>query len=102
MDKKMNKAALELLSHPGETLQELIQDRGLDQQELAIRTGFSTKHIGEVLSGACDITLGFARAFENVFGTPAIFWTNLQTNYDREKLVLPSSSQRPEDMNIRR
>jgi len=55
-----------------------------------------------VLSGACDITPGFAQALERVFGTPAIFWTNLQANYDREKLVLLSSSPRPEDMNIRR
>ena len=91
MDKKINGLSLELLSHPGETLQELIQDRGMDQKELAIRSGFSTKHIGEVLSGACDITLGFARALEKVFGTPAIFWTNLQANYDRVKLALLSA-----------
>jgi len=30
MDKKINGLSLELLSHPGETIQELIQDRGLD------------------------------------------------------------------------
>ena len=55
-------------------------DSLMDQQELAIRSGFSTEHIGEVLFGACDITPGFAQVLERVFGTPAIFWINLQAN----------------------
>jgi len=87
----MNGLSLELLSHPGETLLELIQERGMDQKELAIRSGFSTKHISKVLSGEYDITAKFACALENVFGSPAIFWTNLQSTYDLEKMVLLSA-----------
>ena len=79
-----NGLSLELLSHPGETLYELIHDRGMDQKELAIRAGFSEKHISKVLSGTYDITAKFAYALEYVFGAPAIFWTELQANYDTE------------------
>jgi len=87
----MNGLSLELLSHPGETLFELIQDRGMDQKELAIRTGFSTKHISKVLSGEYDITARFAFALENVLDAPAVFWTNLQANYDLKKMVIISA-----------
>jgi len=90
MAKKKNGLSLELLSHPGETLRELIQDRGMDQKELAIRTGFSPKHISKVISGEYDITSRFAYALENVFGITAIFWTNLQSNYDLEKMLILS------------
>ena len=90
MVKKMNGLSLELLSHPGETLMELISDRGMDQKELAIRTGFSTKHISKVVSGEYDITNRFAYALENVFGINAIFWINLQAKYDLEKMAIMS------------
>ena len=91
MAKKLNGLSLELLSHPGETLLELMQDRGMDQKELAIRTGFSAKHISKVISGENDITVRFAYALENVFGVTAIFWTNLQANYDLEKMMILSA-----------
>lgn len=87
----MNGLSLELLPHPGDTLLELIQSRGMDQKELAIRTGFSQKHISKVIAGEYDITAKFAYALETVFSSPAIFWTNLQANYDLEKMTLMSA-----------
>jgi len=85
MAKKLSGLSPELLIHPGETVLELIEDRGMDQKELALRTGFSAKHISKVISGEYDITTRFAYSLETVFGVPASFWINLQANYDMEK-----------------
>lgn len=74
----------ELLIHPGETLQELLEDRGMEQSVLSKRTGFSEKHIGQVMAGNAPITESFARALETVFGVEAGFWLNLQSNYEME------------------
>ena len=74
----------ELLIHPGETVLEMIQDRNISQKELAIRTGFSEKHISTVISGQKNISAEFAMKLEYALGVPASFWRNLQTNYDLE------------------
>ena len=74
----------DMIIHPGETLRELIIDRGMKQSELAKRTGYSQKHISRVLNGADAITWRFAEALENVFGVSAKFWLNLQANFDLE------------------
>ena len=80
-----------MLSHPGETLSELIQDRGMNLKELAIRTGFSEKHISKVIAGDSGIPTDFAYALQTVFDIPAVFWTNLQANYDIEKITISCS-----------
>lgn len=74
----------ELLIHPGETIQEVIQDRNITQKELAIRTGFTEKHISTVINGQKNISAEFAMKLEYALGIPASFWRNLQTNYDLE------------------
>ena len=50
----------ELLIHPGETILEIIQDRNISQKELAIRTGFSEKHVSTVINGQKNISAEFA------------------------------------------
>ncbi len=74
----------ELLIHPGETILEMIQDRNISQKELAIRTGFTEKHISTVINGQKNISAEFAMRLEYALGVPASFWRNLQTNYDLE------------------
>lgn len=86
MAEKLNGLSRELIFHPGETLREVLEDRGMTQKELAVRTGFSAKHISEVLGGLAPISVKFAAALECVFGVEAEFWMNLQTNYDIECL----------------
>lgn len=86
MERKLNGLSRELVFHPGETLRELLEDRGMTQKELAVRTGFSTKHISTVLNGEDRVSPKFAAALEYVFGVEAEFWMNLQTNYDLEIL----------------
>lgn len=88
MMEKMNGLSLDLIIHPGETIKEILEDKGMTQEELAIRTEYSAKHVSEVISGKKDISSRFANALEYVFGIPTEFWINLQGNYDKEILEL--------------
>ncbi len=84
MEPKMNGLSLEFIIHPGETLKEVLEDKNMLQEELAERTGFSPKHISEVVNGKKGISPKLAKSLEYVFGIPATFWINLQGIYDKE------------------
>lgn len=75
----------ELLIHPGETLSEVLEDRNMNQNELALRTGVSRKHISHVIKGKASITADFAAKLEYALNIEASFWMNLQSDYDLEK-----------------
>jgi HTH-type transcriptional regulator/antitoxin HigA len=74
------------VSPPGETLQDLLDERGLTQVDLADRTGLSVKTINEIIKGKAVISHETALAFERVFGIPANFWNRREQNY-REYLL---------------
>ena len=86
MAEKMNGLSLDFIIHPGETIKEVLEEKNMNQEELAIRTGFSPKHISEVVNGKKGISPAFAKSLEYVFGMPASFWINLQGIYDKEIL----------------
>lgn len=86
MVEKMNGLSLDFIIHPGETIKEVLEERNMNQEELAIRTGFSPKHVSEVVNGKKGISPSFAKSLEYVFGMPASFWINLQGIYDKEIL----------------
>lgn len=67
--------------HPGETLQEVIEARGITQKELSVRMSRPIPAINEIIMGKKEITAETALALEHVLGMPANFWLNLQTNY---------------------
>lgn len=83
---KMNGLSLDFIIHPGETIKEVLEEKQMNQEELAIRTGFSPKHVSEVVNGKKGISPSFAKSLEYVFGIPASFWINLQGIYDKELL----------------
>lgn len=76
----------DLLIHPGETLKEVLENNEMSQKELAIRTGFTEKHISTVVKGKKGISAKFAQSLEYVFGIDTSFWCNLQAEYDQELL----------------
>lgn len=86
MTEKMSGLSLDFIIHPGETIKEVLEEKQMNQEELAIRTGFSPKHISEVVNGKKGISPSFAKSLEYVLGMPASFWMNLQGIYDRELL----------------
>lgn len=84
MAQKMNGLSRDLIIHPGETLQEILQDKGMSQKELSIRTGVTEKHISTIINGTKSISVSFAKKLEYALGIDASFWINLQGIYDKE------------------
>lgn len=80
---------------PGATLQETIDTLGMDQKELAIRTGLTPKTINLIVKGHAPITSDTAVLLERVTGLPARMWNNLESNY-REQLAKIDDRQRLE------
>jgi HTH-type transcriptional regulator / antitoxin HigA len=66
---------------PGETLQELLEERGMSQRDLARRTGLSPKHVNKLLHGLVPLSADVAVRLERVMGTPARIWNRLEANY---------------------
>lgn len=86
MMERKNGLSLEFIIHPGETLKEVLEENNMSQEELAIRTGFTPKHVSEVVNGKKGISPKFAKSLEYVFSMPMSFWVNLQGIYDKEIL----------------
>lgn len=78
----------DLLIHPGETIFDLLEERGMSQKELALRTGVSEAFLSDVINGKKNVSSGLAAGLEYAFGVPSSFWLNLQANYDAELLAL--------------
>jgi addiction module HigA family antidote len=78
---------------PGRTLQETIDVQGMDQRELAERTGLSVKHVNQIIKGAASITQDTAIRLERVTGVPARMWNNLEASY-REQLARLAEKER--------
>lgn len=76
----------EFIIHPGETLKELLENRNMTQNELALRTGVSPKHISKVLSFQNGISYSFAKKLEYAFDIDKQFWINLQEQYEKDLL----------------
>ena len=86
MAKSMNGLSRDLIIHPGETLQEVLEDRKMTQKELAGRTGVTEKHVSKIVNGKGNISSSFAKKLEYALGIKASFWMKLQSNYDQELL----------------
>ena len=76
----------DLIIHPGETIADVLEERGISQAELAASTGVSPAYVSNVIAGKKDISSNFAFALEYALGVPKSFWLNLQANYDAELL----------------
>jgi len=74
------------VSPPGDTILDLLEERGWKQTELAKRTGYTTKHISLLINGKAPITDETAIKLERVIGSTARFWLTREAHY-REGLV---------------
>ncbi len=71
---------------PGATLQETIDQLGIDQRELAERTGLTAKTLNLIIKGKAPLTQQTAMLLERVTNVPARIWNNLEAEY-REQLA---------------
>jgi len=81
------------VSSPGDTLLEVLEERGMTQVELAERTGRPKKTINEIINGKAAITPETALQLERVFNIPASFWNNRERRY-REFLAQQEEKKR--------
>lgn len=77
-----------LLSCPGDTIQEHIDEIAMSQAELAERLGRSIPKLNELIKGKAPITKETATKLEYVLGIPASFWLNLERQYQDELLEI--------------
>ena len=68
--------------HPGEYIQEEIDERGMSQRELARQLGRPYQSVNQILKGKKAVTADTAIDLERVFGGNAETWLNLQLAYD--------------------
>lgn len=67
---------------PGETLREALEERGMSQGYLAFATGYTPKHINQIVQGHARITVETALRFERELDISARFWLHRQVDYD--------------------
>jgi HTH-type transcriptional regulator/antitoxin HigA len=69
---------------PGETLQDLMEEQGLTQRELARRADLSPKHVNQLLHGLVSLSPAVAQRLELVTGMPARMWNQLEALYQSD------------------
>jgi len=92
-DGHVNEYTPDSVSLPGETLQEVLDERQMTQADLAERMGRPKKTVNEIVQGKAAITPETALQLERVLGVPAGFWNNLEQNY-REHLARKEEEER--------
>lgn len=70
-----------LPSPPGQTLADLLEERGVRQNELAVRMGMTPKFVNELVAAKATISPTTALALEKALGIPAEFWLTRDAHY---------------------
>ncbi len=68
--------------HPGEMLQEKLDEMGMSQSYLAMATGYTPKHINQVVRGHARISSEMALRLERELEISASMWVRLQADHD--------------------
>lgn len=86
----------ETISPPGETVADLLEERGMTQTELAQRMGRPVKTVNEIIHGKAAILPETALQLERVFGVPVDYWLNHEAKY-RASLLRQNEESRYSD-----
>ena len=62
----------------GETLSEILADRGLSARDLALQVDIEEQHINDIIAGRRMVSDAYAEALERALGIDKSFWLNLQ------------------------
>jgi HTH-type transcriptional regulator/antitoxin HigA len=81
MTEPTNRYVPRRVSPPGGTLLDLLEERGMAQNELADRTGLTPKTINEIVRAKAPITPDTALKLERSLGVPADFWLVREQHY---------------------
>lgn len=72
-------------SPPGDTISDVLQERGWSQGEFARRLGYSEKHVSQLLKGIATLTRSTAEKLEKVVGGSVDFWLAREAKYRERK-----------------
>lgn len=72
--------------HPGEVLQDELNEIGLTQSALAKHVGVLPKTINEICRGKRGISAEMAMKLSKALGGSPQFWLNLQNNWELSQL----------------
>ncbi len=75
----------DLAIHPGELIEETLEEISMSQAELANRLGRPTQAINEIIKGKKSITPATAMELEDVLKIPAHIWMGLEAEYQMVK-----------------
>lgn len=78
--------APDFISPPGETIQDLLDEKSMSQAELAERMGRPVKTVNEIVKGKAAITPETSLQLERVLGVPSSFWLIREQKY-RERIA---------------
>jgi len=70
--------------HPGELLQETLEELDISAYALAKSIGKAPIQVSRILAGKASISAPMARLIGAALGTTAQYWVNLQAHYDLE------------------
>lgn len=87
--------------HAGHFLEEVLDEKGMKQVDLAKRTGLTTKTINAIIQGRAPLTPDTAYALELVFpDKPAITWIELETAFQAERALQKQNENLESHVNI--
>lgn len=68
--------------HPGEYLEEGLEERNMTIEECAKQTQIPVQVLRDIVAGDASVTADVAIALENALGMQASMWIKLQHSYD--------------------
>jgi len=95
MVKNTNGLSREFIIHPGETLKEILEDRGMSQKELALRTGVTEAHVSSIVNCQKAISVSYAKKLEYALGIDAGFGLICKLIMIKNWLILKRSMKFP-------
>jgi len=72
--------------HPGEILEEILEQNHLTQTAVARRLGMTHSKINEICRGRRGVTPDMAMRLGRLFGQSPLFWLSLQKNWELSQL----------------
>ncbi|MCK5797677.1 MAG: ImmA/IrrE family metallo-endopeptidase [Deltaproteobacteria bacterium] len=87
------------ISPPGDTIEDILEERGWSKVEFAQRTGFTTKHVNDLVKGRAPISANAAERLSRVLGSTSDFWLVRDAQYqaarERRRAIEEAKSDAP-------
>ena len=81
MNKQTKDFQPDWVSPPGDTIADLLKEKGWTHEELARRCGYTTEQVSHLINGTAPITEHTALKLEQVLGGSAYFWMLREAQY---------------------